>query len=149
MSLSPKGANPPSYLMECVASFTDSGGQPLLDGDAATVLELMHGAMWPMGAGSLAAGLTRRRRDRGGGSARRRLDTVARLGVIWRPRDGLLMVVVGPLSPYALAGMDQVPVPNRPGPTLRPQQTLNAVWALNYRRSEARDFPLKVVLGAG
>jgi hypothetical protein len=85
-------------LMVWVASFTGSGGQPLPVGEAATVSGSMQVGLWPMGTGSLAAGRTRRRGDRGGGIARRGLDTVARLGVIWRPGDGLLVVVVGPLS---------------------------------------------------
>jgi hypothetical protein len=47
-------------LMVCVASFTGSGGQPLLVGEAATVSGSMHVALWPMIAGYLAAGRTRR-----------------------------------------------------------------------------------------
>jgi hypothetical protein len=47
-------------LMVCVASFTGSGGQPLLVGDAATVWGSMPVALWPMVAGYLAAGRTRR-----------------------------------------------------------------------------------------
>jgi hypothetical protein len=43
-----------------LASFTGSGGQPLLVGDAATVWGSMPVALWPMIAGYLAAGRTRR-----------------------------------------------------------------------------------------
>jgi hypothetical protein len=46
--------------MVWVASFAGSGGQPLLVGEAATVSGLMQVALWPMGAGFLAAGWARR-----------------------------------------------------------------------------------------
>jgi hypothetical protein len=46
--------------MVCVASFTGSGGQPLLVGEAATVSGSMHVALWPMGAGYLPGDRTRR-----------------------------------------------------------------------------------------
>jgi hypothetical protein len=46
-------------LMVCLASFAGSGSQPLLEHEGVTVPGSMH-AMWPMIAGSLAGGRTRR-----------------------------------------------------------------------------------------